>query len=162
MWIIQGIVSSGDYLRAIVPDHPNATKNGYVLLHRVIMENQLGRLLTSEEEVHHIDFNPFNNDPSNLQVLSGYEHRMIHNQNRWSVYLLMQCPWCGYLFYKARNNTHWVKREKDYDCCSRQCIGYLSGHIRKHGLTPEIEQRLAWNIQGEFKCNSVTGEFTEL
>lgn len=30
---------------------PNATKNGYVLLHRVVMENHLGRLLEKNEVV---------------------------------------------------------------------------------------------------------------
>lgn len=55
MWDIVGIVSKGDYDYAIVPDHPKAIKYGYVLLHRVIMENHIGRLLTDLEVVHHMD-----------------------------------------------------------------------------------------------------------
>ena len=43
MWNIKKIVSKGDYLYALVPEHPKATKNGYVLLHRIVMENHLGR-----------------------------------------------------------------------------------------------------------------------
>ena len=49
MWNIKKIISKGDYDYALVPEHPKATKNGYVLLHRVIMENHLGRLLNDDE-----------------------------------------------------------------------------------------------------------------
>lgn len=45
MWKIEKIVSKGDYNYAVVPEHPFSTKNGYVLEHRVIMENHLKRLL---------------------------------------------------------------------------------------------------------------------
>lgn len=50
-WKIKKIVKKGDYLYALVPEHPNKTKNGYVLEHRVIMENHLNRLLNSDEVV---------------------------------------------------------------------------------------------------------------
>ena len=44
----------------------NSTSNGYVLLHRVLMENHLGRLLNAEEVVHHIDGDKMNNVLNNL------------------------------------------------------------------------------------------------
>lgn len=47
-WKIQKIVSKGDYNYAITKEHPKATKNGYVLEHRIVMENHLGRLLNSD------------------------------------------------------------------------------------------------------------------
>lgn len=31
-------------------------------------------------EIHHTDRNPKNNDPSNLRVLTGKEHRDVHNR----------------------------------------------------------------------------------
>lgn len=57
MWNVKKIINKGDYLYALVPEHPNCTKNGYVLLHRIVMENHLGRLLNTNEIVHHIDHN---------------------------------------------------------------------------------------------------------
>jgi len=54
-WKIEKIVSKGDYNYAVVKNHPNATKYGYVLHHRIVMENHLGRLLNSNEVVHHIN-----------------------------------------------------------------------------------------------------------
>ena len=53
MWNIEKIVKKGDYLYAVVKEHPKATKHGYVLLHRVVMENHLNRLLNEDEVVHH-------------------------------------------------------------------------------------------------------------
>ena len=54
-WNIKKVISKGDYNYALVPEHPNSTKNGYVLLHRIVIENYLGRLLNANEIVHHID-----------------------------------------------------------------------------------------------------------
>ena len=47
-------------------------------MHRVVMEKALGRKLDYSEVVHHIDGDKWNNDISNLQVLSRSEHIRIH------------------------------------------------------------------------------------
>lgn len=49
-----------------------------IQLHRVIMEQHLGRFLTTDETVHHIDGTRTNNDISNLQVVSRAEHAKLH------------------------------------------------------------------------------------
>ena len=46
--------------------------------HRYIMEQYLGRKLTSNEEVHHLDGNKINNNISNLIVLSKSDHAKLH------------------------------------------------------------------------------------
>jgi len=43
----------------------------YILEHRYVMEQHLGRYLRPEEVVHHIDRNPRNNDIGNLQLFSS-------------------------------------------------------------------------------------------
>ena len=63
------------YKLIYMPEHPNATKKGYVREHRLVMERVLGRLLESDEIVDHIDrFDTLNNDPSNLRVMKKVEH----------------------------------------------------------------------------------------
>ncbi len=50
----------------------------YVLEHRRVAEEKLGRKLNPEEVVHHIDGNPSNNNPDNIQVFSCQaEHAKI-------------------------------------------------------------------------------------
>jgi predicted transcriptional regulator len=47
---------------------------------RKILENKLGRKLSSKEHTHHIDENPFNNHPSNLIVMNESEHHSHHSR----------------------------------------------------------------------------------
>lgn len=50
--------------------------------HRIVMERALGRPLTPDETVHHIDGDKLNNHISNLQILSRSEHTRLHNLMR--------------------------------------------------------------------------------
>lgn len=76
--------TSGGYLYCQTdPVHPSAEKRPdrkarYVYLHRVILENHLGRLLQEGEEPHHIDGDPTNNVPSNLTIKDTGEHQRDH------------------------------------------------------------------------------------
>lgn len=56
------------YVLVKAPGHPAATKGGYVREHRLVVERTLGRYLTRTEVVHHVDGDPGNNDPANLQL----------------------------------------------------------------------------------------------
>lgn len=47
------------------------------LEHRYVWEQNHGPI-PEGYEVHHIDKNPYNNDPSNLQLLPTNEHRSLH------------------------------------------------------------------------------------
>jgi len=54
-----------------------------VLEHRIIVENFIGRVLTNEEKIHHIDSNKENNKISNLMVFPNQnEHKKFENQVR--------------------------------------------------------------------------------
>ena len=64
---------NGGHILECRPDHPNAKQN-YVPTHRLIVEERLGRYLTKEENVHHIDFDPRNNTDDNLVVVTQKEH----------------------------------------------------------------------------------------
>lgn len=65
------------YIRVKQPDHPHADSDGRVYLHRLVMEQHIGRYLTSEEQVHHKDENKRNNDINNLELCANQK---IHGE----------------------------------------------------------------------------------
>jgi len=48
--------------------------------HVVVAERILGRKLTEDEVVHHVDGNKTNNDPRNLMVLTRAQHSALHTR----------------------------------------------------------------------------------
>lgn len=119
MWNIRKKISKGDYDYGLCPEHPKATKNGYVLMHRLVMENELGRMLEDGEEVHHKDRNRKNNHPSNLEVLTMLEHRKVHATGRTMIEFV--CPTCKKVFQKEKRQVK--KNTKHGPFCSRRCNG---------------------------------------
>lgn len=70
---------SQGYILVYIPDHPSADKCGYVLEHRIIIENHIGRILCDTEIVHHINGKKDDNRIENLELVSRAEHAKIHN-----------------------------------------------------------------------------------
>ena len=52
------------------------------LVHRYVVEKCIGRELTAEEYIHHLDGNKRNNSPENLQICSWEDHNSIHLANK--------------------------------------------------------------------------------
>lgn len=71
MWTGGKKIGKGGYVLVWRPDHPNANSQGYVSEHRLVMEQHIGRHLTSEEIVHHINKDRQDNHIENLQLLES-------------------------------------------------------------------------------------------
>ena len=101
---------------------------------RLLMEENLGRPLLSNEDIHHIDGNPLNNDLSNLEIKLHGEHQREHNQKKRLVFhdKVMTCDYCGKEFIwtakRQLEGRKYTKRAKNKNkprhiFCSRSCSG---------------------------------------
>lgn len=88
-WKSDRRISPYGYILVRVPDHPFRMYDDFVFEHRLIAEQYLlndtnsivingKKYLKPELDVHHIDHNKKNNDPSNLKIMTKSEHSFLH------------------------------------------------------------------------------------
>ena len=58
--------------------HPYANSGGWQWEHRLVAMEQLGRVLRTDEHVHHKDLDRANNRPENLEVRAAAYHGRLH------------------------------------------------------------------------------------
>ena len=75
------ITRADGYRMLWMPGHPEAHA-GRVYEHRFVMERKLGRRLKPGEVVHHVNENPSDNRPENLELVeSRGKHRNLHRRS---------------------------------------------------------------------------------
>ena len=90
--------------------------------HRLIMESILGRELRTDEIVHHIDGDKWNNNPSNLMIVTREEHARIHYDDINRSKAVAQCDLEGVILKiwpsarEAERNTS-VAFQNIFKCC---------------------------------------------
>lgn len=99
------------YVYLLRPEHPAATKSGYVLEHRVIYEESRGVRLPAATDVHHINGDKTDNRPENLIALAKVEHKRAHALANGVVSLFLD----------------------------DKLLEAAKAHVREHGTLPDLE-----------------------
>ncbi|MFA5036135.1 MAG: HNH endonuclease [Candidatus Izemoplasmatales bacterium] len=100
--------SNSGYIIVYYPKN-SVYDGGGILEHRFIMEQILGRSLTSKEEVHHLDLDKTNNSPKNLILCRDRkEHKAWHHK----INLIKAITFCS---KRHTKNT----RRKELVVCKR-------------------------------------------
>ena len=144
------------------PDHfhHNLGKDyeGWVYEHRYVMECHLGRALKRNEIVHHKDGDIYNNDISNLEVLSRSEHTHRHmqekgyGQDNFCVdcgkkisYGAKRCKECNDEYSRFEKTGHYVKPDP-YDLYQE----VLKSNMTKVGQSYGVSDKTIASWLGEY------------
>lgn len=76
----RSVASNGYVLIRVGTDHHLADVRGYAYEHRLVAEEKIGRRLLENEQIHHVDHDKQNNDPSNLEVTEDSAHHHVHHR----------------------------------------------------------------------------------
>ena len=86
-----GTMTEKGYMLIRSENHPYATRNGhYVCEHRLVMEKMIGRYLTPNEEIHHLNGIRDDNREENLLLCTRSQHRIIEAKMVRLAYRLIQ------------------------------------------------------------------------
>lgn len=134
------ITRNGYYLRW------HRERKKYIYEHRLVMEALLNRPVEPNEVVHHHDRDRLNNEPSNLELITGgtAAHAAHHKASGmgwgqargtprpWQAKPSRECPVCGKSFVPGRR-TNSAGERVDVATCSESCGQTLRYQDRPHG-----------------------------
>ena len=141
MFKILSTCRGGGYIQCRTdPPHPNRNAMGLVKLHRVVVENHIGRLLTVDEHVHHKDEDVAHNEIDNLQIVSNSEHKKIHAAKKPAKLVFSVCPVCKTTFSGSASNLEFKLKQGKTPCCSRKCMGASSSHSKSEEVILAIKK----------------------
>lgn len=71
---------SDGYMAVYYPKHPDASKGGFMLQHRLVAEEKYGRRILPTEHIHHLNGIRDDNRPENLEIQSPSDHARVSIQ----------------------------------------------------------------------------------
>ena len=109
---------------------------------RVIMERHIGRSLSDDEHVHHVNRNPLDNRIKNLVLMKAEDHIKLHSKEKQKYPDYKVCAYCGNIF---KVNPRKRKRNK---CCSKECASAMRSAGRKKQVAAKFIEAF-YNFQSK-------------
>ena len=137
-----GRIKRGKYIYIKKWDHPNCGKQGYVAEHRLVMENHIGRYLTSNEVVHHKNHDESDNRIENLELCESAGKHMQKYHPEALIKASKNCigrePW-----NKGKKNVYSEETKK--------AMGKGKEHLKGVPLTEEHKKKISEGNKGKMK-----------
>lgn len=116
-------MKNGDYSLVVAPEWYKGKRyrGKYCYEHHLVWERQTGCPVPDGCIIHHKDGNKYNNDITNLQLMSAVDHVRMHS-TKGRVFLRLKCPSCGKIFEREKRACGSGRKLL---FCSRQCIGKM-------------------------------------
>lgn len=139
------------YVLLTIKTHPNASKTGKVMEHRVLMEQQLGRYLDKQEVVHHKNEIKYDNRIENLVVMDRGKHVSLHHvgsrrneETRGKMSQKAQERW-GTPNFSKEEMIELIKSNKTLRCIFKETGIHQSTYYKK------VEELGLQNIHNQFR-----------
>lgn len=157
-------VTTSGYISVYEPTHPDSWKSsGSIFEHRLNAEKMLGRRLTAEEDVHHLDEDKTNNHPDNLLVLEKGQHAKLHGF--LDKYYLVPKP--GTVLNKLFSREEFClscglvleKRSTDKFCsqeCFHKSLSKLPENFTKESFEKDIWEKPSSKLAEEYGVSGRT------
>ena len=115
---------------------------------RCLVSVSVGRYLSDDEHVDHIDDDKTNDCIGNLQILTLKANNQKQRKKKGRLVVEIKCPVCGSHFLRRRGNSQSVGCNRDrVSCCSVVC----SNKFKKLNITQEDRRLLSvGSIVSEF------------
>ena len=117
------------------PEHPNSNSQGYILAHRYIMAQHIGRPLRKDEDVHHINGDKTDNRIENLQLLLKSEHTILTHGGKGEIKKDFNGRFCNLcktrnpIIIKTTKRAYWMNDINGFLC--PYCYMMVRGFIKR-------------------------------
>ena len=166
---------SDGYIMVYRPDHPRADKRGEVPKHTLVLEDKIGRFLTSKEVAHHVNHVRDDNRPENLRLMDKSEHERMHLRDavkkrkrkaarRPKKVKPPPAPNAPKPYSPEDDaviREHWTMEDKDIAAMLGRSKGSVTAHRRRLGLKGKPgKSGTVWYPQEEQLVRDMWGQWT--
>jgi len=145
-------MKNGEYILIVPPkDYPGKLyRKGYCYEHHYVYWKNTGKIIKSNESIHHKNGNKIDNRFNNLELLDKLDHLKKHPRKKL-LKNLRKCIGCGKRYYRAGN----LKNKVFFH--SREC--FIKHHDKSPGGTSKLD--IDNLIKTEMKKGMTGGQFSK-